>query len=62
MPTKIQIVVSTNVNPILLRPVVGIMLAIDLVQLKMEQLMSWLQSDHHAADVTWRRFQLGIWF
>ena len=50
MPTKIQIVVSTNVNPIPLRPVVGIMLATDLVQLKMEQLMSWLQSGHHAVS------------
>ena len=26
------------------------------------QLMSWLQSDHRAADVTWWRFQLRIWF
>ena len=41
---------STNVNPIPLRPVVGIVLAIDLVQLEMEQLMSWLQSGHHVAN------------
>ena len=37
---------SNNVNPILLRPVLGIVLAIDLALLKTEQLMSWLQSGH----------------
>ena len=41
---------SDNVNPILLRPVRGIVLAIDPVLLKMEQLMSWLQSGHHAVS------------
>ena len=48
MPTKIQIM-SNSVNPILLRPVLGIVLAIDSVVLKMEQLMSWLQSGHQLA-------------
>ena len=32
----------------MLIPVLRIVLAIDSVLLKMEQLMSWLQSDHHA--------------
>ena len=41
---------SNNVNPILLRPVLGIVLAIDSVLLKMEQLMSWLQSGPHAVS------------
>ena len=50
MPMKIQIIMSTNVNPIPLRPVLGIVLAIDLVQLKMKQLMSWLQSGHRAVS------------
>ena len=39
-----------SVNPILLKPVLGIVLAIDPVLLKMEQLMSWLQSGHHAGS------------
>ena len=37
---------SNSVNPILLRPVLGIVLAVDSVLLKMEQLKSWLQSGH----------------
>ena len=41
---------SNSVNPILLRPVLGIVLPIDSVLLKMEQLMSWLQSGHHAVS------------
>ena len=44
MPRMIQIVTSNDVNPILLRPVLGIVLNIDSVLLKMEQLMSWTQS------------------
>ena len=39
---------SHGVKPILLRPVLGIVLAIDSVLLKMEQFMLWLQSAHHA--------------
>ena len=39
---------SNSVNPILLRPVLGIVLAIGSVLLKMEQLVSWLQSGHQA--------------
>jgi len=39
---------SHRVNPILLRPVLGIVLAIGSVLLKMEQFMLWLQSAHHA--------------
>ena len=38
MPTKIYIIMSYNVNPILLRPVLGIRLAIDSVLLNVEQL------------------------
>ena len=49
MPRMIQIVTSNDVNPILLRPVLGIVLNIDSVLLKMEQLMSWLQSGHQLA-------------
>ena len=52
MPTKIQIIMSNNVNLILLRPVLGTVPAIDSVLLKMEQLMSWLQSGHHAVIVS----------
>ena len=40
MPTKIQVIMSNNVNSILLRLALGIVLAIDSVLLKMEQLMS----------------------
>ena len=36
--------------PILLRQILGIVQAIDLVLLNMEQLMSWLQSGHHAVS------------
>ena len=39
---------GNSVNPILLRPVLGIVLAIDSVLLKMEQFILWLQSVHHA--------------
>ena len=44
MPRMIQIVTSNDINPILMRPVLGIVLNIDSVLLKMEQLMSWIQS------------------
>ena len=37
--------------PLSLRPVLGIVLAIDSVLLKVEQLMSWLQSGHRAVSV-----------
>ena len=40
MSTNIYIIMNYSVNPILLRPVLGIVLAIDSVLLKMEQLMS----------------------
>ena len=50
MSTKIYIIMINSVNPILLRPVLGIVLAIDSVLLKVEQLMSWLQSSHHAVS------------
>ena len=50
MPTKIQIIMSNSVNPILLRPVFGVVLAIGSVLLKLEQLMSWLQSGYHAVS------------
>ena len=48
LSTKIQIIISRSVNPILLSPLLGTVLAIDSVLLKMEQLMPWLQSDHDA--------------
>ena len=48
MPTKIQIIMSNSINLILLRPSSGIVLAIDSVLLKLEQLISWLLSGHHA--------------
>ena len=41
---------SKSVNPILLRPVLGLVLAIYSVLLKMEQLIAWLQSGHHAVS------------
>ena len=41
---------SNSVNPILLRTVLGIVLVIDSALLRMEQLMSWLQSGHHAVS------------
>ena len=41
---------SSSVNPILLRPVLGIVLATDSALLKKEQLMSWLQAGHHAVS------------
>lgn len=39
---------NNSVNSILLRPVIGTVLAIDLVLLKMKQFVSWLQSGHYA--------------
>ena len=50
MPTKIQIMMSNSINPILLGPVLGIVLAIDSVLLKMVQLMSCLLQSGHYAD------------
>ena len=38
LPTKIKIIMSNSVNPTLLRLVLGIVLAMDSVLLKMEQL------------------------
>ena len=49
-PTTMQIIKSNSVIPILLRLVLGIVLAVDSVLLKMEQLMSWSQSGHHAVS------------
>ena len=50
MLTKVHIIMNNSVNPILLRPVHGIVLAINSVLLKMEQFMSWLQSDCDAVS------------
>ena len=47
MLTKMQIIMSNNVDPTLLRPVLRIVLAIDSVSLKIKQFMSWLQSGCH---------------
>ena len=52
MPTKIQIVMSSSVDLILLRAVFGMLLTIDSFVLKMEQLISQLQSVHHAVGVS----------
>ena len=41
---------SNSVNLILLRPFLGIVLAIDIVLLNMEQLMSWLKFGHHGVS------------
>ena len=41
---------SSGVNPILLKTVLCRVLAIDSAWLKMEQLMSWLESCHHAVS------------
>ena len=50
MPTKVQIIMSSSVNPILLRLVLRSVLAIHSVLLKVEQLMSRLQSGHYAVS------------
>ena len=50
MLTMIQIIMSSSVNLILLKPNLGTVLAISSVLLKMEQFMSWLQSGHHAVN------------
>ena len=42
---------SNSDNPILLRLVLGIVLAIDSVLLKMDKLLSWLQSRHRAVSI-----------
>ena len=57
MSTKILHIISSSVNPLLLRPVLGVVLAIEL--LKMEQFMSWLQSVHYADSLFhWRQ----LWY
>jgi len=50
MPIEIQIITSNNINPFLVRSVVGIVLAMGSILLKLEQLTSWLQSGHHAVN------------
>lgn len=41
---------SNGVNSMLLRPVLGTVLAMDSVLFKLEQLLSWLWSAHHAVS------------
>ena len=41
---------SSSINPILVRPALGAVLAIVSVLLKMQQFMSQLQSGHHAVS------------
>lgn len=41
---------SGTVNPILRKPFVRIVLAVDSVQLQIEQFMLWLQSGHHTVS------------
>ena len=49
MPTNIQVNMNSNVNPSLVRPVLGHVLAIERsLSLRLEQLTSWLQSGHQA--------------
>lgn len=43
-------IISSNLNPILLKPVLGIVLAIYLILLKMDQFMPWLQAGRHAVS------------
>ena len=43
-------IISSNLNPILLKPVLGIVLAIYLILLKMDQFMPWLQAGCHAVS------------
>ena len=50
MPTKIQIIKSNSVNSLILRPVLRIVLGMDSVMLRMEQLTPWLQSVHHVVS------------
>ena len=58
MPTGIQIIRSSSVNPILLRPVLGIMLTTVSLLLKSEQFMLWLRSGHHDLALSlWRQLQ-----
>ena len=47
MPTNAYIIMSNNVNPILLRPVLRNGLTIGSKLLKIEQFVSWLQSGHY---------------
>ena len=49
---KIQFIMS-NVNPILLKPVLGIVLARHARLLKMEQFRSGLRSSHHTVFSLW---------
>ena len=52
---------SNNVNPIVLRPVLGIVLAIDSVLLKMEQLChGYSLVIMQLAFFLWRQLQLSI--
>ena len=51
---------SNSVN-ILLRPVLGIVPATDSVSLKMEELMSWLWSGHHAVSFCRSGGSYNIW-
>ena len=66
LPIEVQIIMSNNVSPILLRSVVGIVLAMGSILLKMEQLTSWLQSGHHAVKffffffVFWWQFIVSV--
>lgn len=49
MPTNIQVNMNSNVNPSLVRPVLGHVLATERsLSLRLEQLTSWLQSGHQA--------------
>ena len=57
-PTRIYIIMWNNVNAILLRTVLRLVLSIDWVLPKLEWHMSWLQSGHNAVTfVRWWQLQ-----
>ena len=66
MPIEIQIIMSNNVSPLLVRSVVGIVLAMRSILLKLEQLTSRLQYGHYAVNfffiffVFWWQFIVSI--
>ena len=56
MPIEIQIIMSNNVSPILVRSVVGTVLAMGSILLKLEQLTSRLQYGHYAVNFFFNLF------
>lgn len=50
MPMRIQMIMSSSVNRVFLRSGLGTVLAIESVRLRVEPLVSWLQSGQHAGS------------